>query len=315
MPKVSVIVPVYNVEKFIRRCLISIQQQSLDDIEIIVVNDATPDNSMAIVQELAKDDHRITILNHEKNMGLMWTRRTGYMAATGDYITFCDSDDYLSTNALNILFNEAVRTDADIVSGNYKYIKTNGEIVQQENRLSYGNDTKGVLKSLLQKEFGHNLWGKIYKTSLLQDNILKTYKYVTNGEDGILFYQLLNYVNKVVQIDSSVYFYCQNNESSTQHRYNEKAIWSICLLNKTRFQVVSNFSLLEEDLNRCITNILCLLYAEGYHRDANLRKCIHECNLDDFVSWKNIVKYLDYRRFIRTFVCSIIRSFSPIILL
>ena len=148
MPKVSVIVPVYNVEKFIRRCLISIQQQSLDDIEIIVVNDATPDNSMAIVQELAKDDHRITILNHEKNLGPMCTRETGYMAAIGDYITFCDSDDYMPKDALEKLYSTAVASNADIVSGNSIYLTVKGEKDSPAVILHSGG-TSGTPKSII----------------------------------------------------------------------------------------------------------------------------------------------------------------------
>ena len=83
MPKVSVVVTVYNVEKYIRRCIESIQKQTIKDIEIIVVDDGTPDNSMSIVEEIAHNDDRIRIILHEKNMGLMWARKPGYTTANG----------------------------------------------------------------------------------------------------------------------------------------------------------------------------------------------------------------------------------------
>ena len=156
MPKISVVVTVYNVEKYIQRCIESIQNQTVKDIEIIVVDDATPDNSMDIVEEIANNDNRIKIVRHEKNMGLMWARKTGYTAAQGEYITFCDSDDYLPQNALKLLYNEALLTGTDIVSGNLTYVKSNGEQSQLSSKLQYGNDKISAFKSLLRGELRHN---------------------------------------------------------------------------------------------------------------------------------------------------------------
>ena len=309
MPIVSVIVPVFNVEKYIRRCLESIKKQTLSDIEIIVVNDGTPDNSMDIVHELAKDDKRISILNHEKNMGLMWTRRTGYMAATGNYISFCDSDDYLPSNALEILYGKAIKTNADIVSGNYFYITSDGNEHIGSNNLVYGNSPNEVYKSLLQNKFQHCLWGKIYKNSLFQKYTYETFKNVTNGEDGALFYQVLRNANFVVQINHPVYYYVQNSMSSTQRRYNENAIRSICILNKIRVQVISAYPELKKDLNKCVTNILCMLYAQGYHRDANLRKYINEFGLSTWISLRYILNYLNYIQYIKVFSKRCLLSF------
>lgn len=304
--KVSVVVPIYNVEKYIRRCIDSIQKQSLQDIEIIVVNDSTPDNSMSIVEELAKEDRRIRIFNFDKNRGPMCARETGYIAATGDYITFCDGDDYMPIDALENLYCEVLKTNADIVSGNYIYITTTGEEIRDENKLPYGNDAKGVLKSLLRKEFAQSLWGKLFRKSLLQDYKYQTYEHATNAEDGCLLYQVLPHANKVIQIGAFVYYYMQNIESSTQRRFNENAIRSICVANKTKIQTVSVYLELKEDLNKCVTNIICSLYAKGYHHNVNLRKYIHDNGLDVFVSWLYIVRYLDFRFFMKIYIRQIL---------
>ena len=167
-PLVSVVVPVFNVEKYIRRCIESIQKQTIKDIEIIVVDDSTPDNSIEIVEEMAKADDRIRIIRHERNMGLMWARRTGYMAANGEFIGFCDSDDYLPINALELLYNEALSSGADVVSGNLTLIKSNGEQEQLRSILRYGNDKINAFKSLLRGELRHNLCSKLFKASILQ---------------------------------------------------------------------------------------------------------------------------------------------------
>ena len=173
--KVSICIPVYNVEKYIRRCLESLLNQTYHDLEIIIVNDSTPDNSMSIVCEYAEIDHRIIVLNHEHNKGLMEARRTAYMNATGDYITFLDSDDYLPENSIETLVNCINASGADVVSGLIEYISDNGERSIWPNTLRYGEDKVSVLKSLLKKEFGHNLCSKIFKRELLQQNEYKSY--------------------------------------------------------------------------------------------------------------------------------------------
>lgn len=303
MPIVSVIIPVFNVEKYIRRCLDSIKKQTLSDIEIIVVNDGTPDNSMEIVSELAKDDHRIKILNHEKNMGLMWTRRTGYMAATGDYTTFCDSDDYLPNNALEKLYSAIVGSNADIISGNIIYLTVKGEELLWKSELKYGNSKEAVMRSLLRWELGHNLCGKLFKTSLLQNYDYKTYMHVTNGEDGCLFYQVVGNMNRMALINDVVYYYIQNMESSTQVRLSENAIKSICILNKVRDAAASSYPKLHTDLSRCVTNILCGLYIQGYNKgNTNLIKHITENGLNNYITLSNIIRYLNYLKIMKLFI-------------
>lgn len=313
MPKVSIIVPVFNVEKYIGRCIVSVQQQTMADWELILIDDCSPDNSYSVVKQYADKDSRIKILRHNENHGPMIARRWGDMFAKGDYIAYCDGDDYLPNNALETLYNEAIRTDADIVSGDYIYVTTDGKEVYYRSRLQYGTASASVLKSLLRNEYKHTLWGKFFKRALLQDYEYQTYEHATNGEDGILFYQLLVHTNSIVHVNTNEYYYCQNMESSTQRRLNDNAIRSICLLNQIRVQVTFSYPKLEEDLNRLVTNILCGLYAKGYHHDAKLDKYIHEFSLDEYVSWRNIVKYLDYSSWLRTFISYKIRAYIKII--
>jgi len=302
MPKISVVVTVYNVEKYIQRCIESIQNQTVKDIEIIVVDDATPDNSMDIVEEIANNDNRIKIVRHEKNMGLMWARKTGYTAAQGEYITFCDSDDYLPQNALKLLYNEALLTGADIVSGNLTYVKSNGEQSQLSSKLQYGNDKVSAFKSLLRGELRHNLCSKLFKASILKDYTYKTYEHFTNGEDGCLFYQIVNNIDKIVQIDVPVYYYMQNMQSSSQIRLRENAIKSICILNKTKNDVASSYPELKVDLQKHITNVLCSLYSCGYDKDAKLNYYVKEYGLSGYVTLPSIIKNCKLANLIRLMI-------------
>ena len=126
VPKVSVIIPVYNVEKYIKRCIESVLSQTLQDFEIIIVNDYTPDKSMDVIEDYIKNDSRIVSVNNYSNMGLMWTRREGYKIAKGEYFYFLDSDDFIPRDALEKVYNKAVEEDADIVFGNFQYVDNDG---------------------------------------------------------------------------------------------------------------------------------------------------------------------------------------------
>lgn len=287
MPKISICVPVYNVERYIGRCLESMQRQSLSDIEIIVVNDHTPDKSMSIVKKYAEKDYRIRIIDHDKNHGLMVARHTGYMAAKGDFIIFCDSDDTLPNDALESLYNKAVKSDADIASGVIEYIPVKGERYRWKNSLSYGSDKISVFRSLLTDEFGHNLCSRLFRRELLQDYDYETYEKATNGEDAMLFYQVVDNVSKVVTIDKVVYEYWQNLESSSQVRLKDNALKSIAQLNIIRVQTAGQYSELQKLLGKKISSVYWSLKSQGY----DVRKYFHSAGLENFCSLSNSIRY------------------------
>lgn len=304
MPKISVIVPIFNVENYIRRCLLSIMNQSLSDIEIIVVDDYSPDNSMRIVQELSETDSRIRIVSHKKNMGLMWTRMSGYKEAKGEFVFFCDSDDYIPDNALKMLYEEALKTNADIVVGNSLYVRIDGTKEEWKSVLKYGSSKSGIIKSLLLNELRHNLCGKLFKSSLFDNKTIRVFENFTNGEDACLFYQITRYVNKIVTIDDIVYFYMQNMSSSTQVRYKNESIRSICITNMIRHEESKDYVDLETIRHKHITNVLYWLYSLGYSYDSNLNKYIKEYNLQEYrhLSQKYFTKKEILKFWIRRYV-------------
>ena len=116
MIKVSVIIPVYNVELYLRECLDSIVNQTLKEIEIICIDDCSTDNSYSILEEYSKKDVRFRILKNISNIGSGPTRNIGIREAKGQYISFIDSDDYISNNYLNDLYNTAIKYNSDIVN-------------------------------------------------------------------------------------------------------------------------------------------------------------------------------------------------------
>jgi glycosyltransferase involved in cell wall biosynthesis len=269
--KISIIIPVYNVEKYIERCLLSILRQTLQDFEIIVVNDATPDNSMQIVNRYASQDTRIIIAENTINMGLMWTRREGYKRASGDYIMFCDSDDYLPENSLELLYNHIVKTKADIVAGSFQAVSEKRSIYRRKEKLSYGTDSHAVHNSLLDNELSYNLWGKIYNRKLFIDSDYETFANQTVGEDSILFYQIVLKINKFDIIDDLVYFYFLNTDSITHtkidnNRYKQSIfVWDYRCKYFDKQDIESN-----KLIKFKIDSLLSLLYS-GYSLEMILK--------------------------------------------
>lgn len=232
MPKVSIIVPVYGAEKYIERCARSLFEQTLDDIEFIFVDDCTPDRSIDILKvviekfrlRFAEKKYVVRIERMPMNSGQGAVRRHGIQLATGDYITFCDSDDFMPEDAVESLYNLAVESDADIVSGDMEWLYDDGTTKRSYISLPYGSDRESVYRALLSKEYSHTLCSKLFKNSLLQEHEYITLMNHTNGEDGMLFYQVLQYANKVVHKNAVVYRYYQNSQSSTHVRIKDNAL-------------------------------------------------------------------------------------------
>ena len=212
MVLVSIIVPVFNTEKYLKKCLESLINQSLKDIEILCVNDGSTDNSLAILEEYRNKDSRIKIFNQEnKKQGA--ARNLGQKNATGEYIGFVDSDDWVDLNYFEKLYNSAKENDADIALatnvriGNGK-TKKRLEIIEQQIAISL--DDKFSLTKQAKNPCPTN---KIYKTSLLNDNNI-TWPENVYCEDKIFFFFSVYFANKIVSVPNIYYYYYRNPNST-----------------------------------------------------------------------------------------------------
>lgn len=165
--KISVIIPVYNVENYLRECLNSVINQTLKDIEIICIDDGSTDSSLKILQEYKKQDNRIILLT-QKNEGANIARTKGLKIAKGEYIGFVDSDDWIDLDFFECLYNEAVNKNADIARTNIKIIENNIEINNEYNKII----EKKVIenKTLDKTEHWNVIWNSIYKSKFLRKN-------------------------------------------------------------------------------------------------------------------------------------------------
>lgn len=204
--RVSVVIPVYNGEKIIMQLVNSLLQQSFQDFEVIFVDDASNDNSLNLLKTVVNKYSKFELLEHTINEGAMSARRTGYMAAKGDYILFCDCDDLLPVDALEVLYTSIEKTKADIVIGQIKTIDNFNRQEYVKNSLLYGHSSRAAFKSLLKGELSHSLCGRIFRRLLFDESIICK-KNFNNGEDGFLFYQLVNRASCIIVISNIVYYY------------------------------------------------------------------------------------------------------------
>ena len=207
-PRISVIVPVYNVEKYIDACLRSIKNQTFKDFEVIIVNDGTPDKSMDIARRYAEEDSRFLIFNKE-NGGLSSARNFGLKHAKGEYITFVDSDDRIRSRHLESLFRAIVRFKADVAICDFKlYYQNKNKLSSSGSNLKNNRlyDTVDGLKELLSdRNMRFYVWNKLWKASLFRESgiMMKSMFY----EDIVVCSQLFCHVRKAVTISYCGYIY------------------------------------------------------------------------------------------------------------
>ena len=213
--KVSVIIPVYGVEKYIERCAVSLFEQTLDNIEYIFINDCTKDRSIEILRSVIdRYPNRkplVKIIEMPQNSGLAAVRKLGIELASGEYIIHCDSDDWLDHNSCELLYNKAVENNSDIVFGEF-YISyvTHNIVDHRKIDLSSKDD---LIESISKKAYW-TLWATITKRELYTNNEI-IYPTNNNGEDFALMFQLIYYAKTFAKVDNPVYFYYINPESIT----------------------------------------------------------------------------------------------------
>ena len=220
--KISVIIPIYNVEKYIRQCLESVIDQTLKDIEIIIVNDGTRDNSMEIVEEYISDE-RIKIINKE-NGGLSSARNAGMKEAKGKYICFIDSDDFIEKTMMEELYNKIEETNSDVADSDvFLYDNKIHEIKERKNK-EYQKIEKGLF---LWGRYNVEVWNKIYRKKFLLDNNIFFEEGIIH-EDDLFSIKVLFLTNKIEHINKSFYYYRINRSGSIMTDVNiEKKLYSL----------------------------------------------------------------------------------------
>ena len=218
MTKLSIIVPVYNVEKYLPKCLESLIKQTLKDIEIICVNDGSMDNSLAILKEFASKDSRIKIIDNQ-HQGVAKTRNTGIEQSTGEYIGFVDSDDYIDIDFFEKLYNSATKSNSDIAIASILKHKNffniyNAKYTKEEIAITIQDKIKLCED---KKHFFFYAWNKIYHSGFIKENNIK----FSEGqiyEDVMFAIKALYYSNKIISVYGTKYHYIEHENSLTKYK-------------------------------------------------------------------------------------------------
>ncbi len=232
---VSVIVPIYNVGKYLRNCIDSIRKQTYTNIEIILVDDGSTDESGAICDEIASIDGRVTVY-HNENHGVSASRNFGMQKATRKYISFVDSDDTISEDYIYTLYKNMIEFDADMAITSYQYVLEDGSLLPKsqeanEKEIEVLEGEVPLIECLLQRKIT-NFVCKMYKRE-----VLTTYKENVVYEDIVFTIKVVKKCKKVVVINKPLYFYLKRDGSETR-TYNEKRLLDFCDAIDERYSII-----------------------------------------------------------------------------
>lgn len=202
--KVSVLIPVFNTEKYLRRCLDSVINQTLKDIEIIIINDGSTDSSEEIIREYINRDSRI-IYSKQKNSGLGATRNNGLKLAKGEYIAFLDSDDWVELNCYEIMYSTAQKDNSDLVVSDYYIDSLNSSNIYTHNF----KDKNDYLRKVIRREIAGFSWNKLYKRMMILENNLRFPERgeLENVEDQFFSIRCAFFSNRIIQTKKPLVHY------------------------------------------------------------------------------------------------------------
>ena len=243
---ISVIVPIYNVEEYLTRCLDSIENQTYDNLEIILVNDGSTDTCGIICDNYAQKDKRIKVI-HKKNGGLSDARNVGLNIMQGDYVTCIDSDDFISNYYIENLWKALNFGDSDIaISSFVNYFegdKIPDPFLVQEKQIEVLNRKELYRRLLYQDKIDISAWGKLYKTKLF-NNV--RYPVGKLYEDLLTTYRLLEQAEKIACIANIDYYYFQRSTSIAKTSFSEKKMDAINNMKELMDYVIVNYPELED---------------------------------------------------------------------
>lgn len=302
---VSIIVPIYNVEKYIFKCIDSIINQTYNNIEIILVDDGSKDKCPEICDEYAAKDNRICVI-HKENGGLVSARKAGIEKARGEYLMFVDGDDWIADNMVELMANTIIKENVDCIICNY-YKSDKEDIPQEmffEEKLYNETDYKNIILPkilfsgrLFRFGIDPSNWCKLFRTANIKEYIWAVPDTVSLGEDAACTYPFfINSCKSVAIIDKTLYYYRQNPESIL-HSYSSKQIQGTTdLLKHLRKQTKSNKQF-QEQLDYYTLMIIILNFINEERREFRGLYSGY-CNIKEFlknIKFKEICKNIDMR--------------------
>lgn len=264
--KISVIVPIYKVEDYLHRCVDSIINQTYTNLEIILVDDGSPDDCPMICDEYAKKDSRIRVV-HKKNGGLSDARNAGIDIATGEYLMFIDSDDFVDVEMMESMMKNMIDNNVDMVVCNIKYVYEDREVVKY-NQADRILDRYEAMEEYLKDGVVQAVaWNKLYKKSLIND---MRYKVGKTNEDEFFTYKVVDKTDKIYYNSRSFYNYIQR-DSSIMGKYSIKRLDGVEASYERLNFIKEKYPTLYEKEKKTFVN-LCIYSYQMILKEPNLDK-------------------------------------------
>ncbi|HFK1458447.1 TPA: glycosyltransferase family 2 protein [Bacillus cereus] len=293
--KVSVIVPVYNSEKFISKCLESIIRQTYKNIEILIINDGSSDESETIINVYRKIDHRITYY-YQNNSGPSKARNRGILNATGEYVIFLDSDDTVHENYIMYLLNEMINSNSDLVCCGYKDISRYGMLNCSDFNFESSISINSFMK-MVCKGTGGVLWGKIYKREIITKFNLKMDEKIFMCEDLVFVLQYASQCKKFKYVEAYLYNYNRLNQYSISKNISIHYMQNYILVCKRIEEIFKSVELDENEIHGIITrriqdNVLNLIEQQSINiKSIGIKASV--LNVKKILSMKYVRKYIN----------------------
>lgn len=297
-PLVSVIIPIYKVERFLPKCLDSVINQTYPNLDIILVDDGSTDDCGKICDEYAFRDKRITVI-HKKNEGVVQARITGFEVCKGEYILFVDADDYISKDAIEILVKNALQYNADLVVASH-YIENSDNVEIDKRTIHEGLYNKEEITDLLKNRFlfdgaiGRSgfplyLWGKLFKKDCLLRK-LENGKGISFAEDIITVFATIKEIKSMVVVKEAVYYYVSHDDQITKKKPED--LWPEYLKAWKKLKELDKSDLLKNQLPKhIISGISSTLISISLRKSYSYYKDFINNNIyDDFINnlvWDN----------------------------
>ena len=323
-PLISILVPVYGVEKYIERCVRSLFEQTYSNLEFVFVDDASPDRSVEIlqrvIQQYPKWEGRLTIISHDKNRGLAAARNTLVDNSRGEFLLHVDSDDWIEPNTVKLFVKKQKETDADVVTGSFILHTTKEGLDKTCKWIAPEKDRLEILKDMLKVGSVVATWNRLIRSSLYRDNNIRWVEGIDAGEDKIITPRLIYCSRKVAACESITYHYNCNNTNSIVNLLPNSLNIQLQLIRAFQVNVdyfrnkeTCLYEAAKHELVERLKNLLELnfknKYRQGYTTmiamlDETDRKYWH------LVGWdKHIKRWLDHHYYLRkSYLLQVLRS-------
>ncbi len=288
MKKVSIILPVYNVEQYIKKCLESIQQQTYPNLEVIIVNDGATDKSVEYCEQICKIDSRFSV-THKENGGLSDARNVGIDKAKGDYLIFVDSDDFVSQDMVSYLVSSMENNEADIAicdPAHYYSDRQNNDlnIFYPASSVKVYEKTEALCEMFYQKSFLVSAWAKIYKKELFDDIRFPVGKLF---EDSAVMYLLFEKCEKIVYSNVKLYAYVHRDNSITTKKFSDKDLDILDISNTILDHYSGNFRVYKAAVSYKVSACFRILLNSSSEKKYN--QIQKDCMTYILRNWRNVL--------------------------